>query len=104
MEDAIRQAGDLFHLQFGFRKARSTVDAISLVTGIARNAIEGSRWRGGSKEYCIVVTLDIKNAFNSANWNCILESLRRFHIPSYLMGIIGDYNHINLGTSTIAST
>ncbi|XP_060665723.1 uncharacterized protein LOC132798010 [Drosophila nasuta] len=63
----------------------------SQVTDIARRAIAGRRWRGDAKEYCIVMTLDVKNAFNSANWSCIIGALRRFNTPSYLMEIIEDY-------------
>jgi len=62
---------------FGFRRKRSTIDAIQVVTQLAANAIEGERWLGGSKEYCLVCTLDVKNAFNSANWNLVLQALFR---------------------------
>jgi len=66
LERAIADAGDLSRSQFGFRKARSTVDAVNRVVEIAAQAIEGTRWKGGSKEYCLMVTLDIWNAFNTA--------------------------------------
>jgi len=56
-ENSLQQAGDLSPMQFGFRKARSTIDAIKQVTDLAGRAIEGSRWRGRTKEYCIVMTL-----------------------------------------------
>ena len=58
--------------QYGFRKGRSTLDAIDLVVSTAKEAISGTRYKGGKKKYCLVATLDIKNAFNSArscaNW------------------------------------
>lgn len=41
------------------------VDAIEEVIGITAEAVEDSRWKGGKKEYYLIVTLDIKNAFNS---------------------------------------
>lgn len=81
----------LSEFQFGFRKARSTVDAIRAVVDIATKAIEGTRWRWGDKEYCAVVTLDIRNAFNSASWTHILNALRRIRLPSCLMRIIKSY-------------
>ena len=56
--------GALSDLQYGFRKGRSTVEAIRRVVDIARDAIEGVRWKFGTKEYCAVVTLDVRNAFN----------------------------------------
>ncbi|XP_046868322.1 uncharacterized protein LOC124460774, partial [Drosophila willistoni] len=37
--------------QFGFRKKRSTVNAIHTVTEIAKKAIEGQRWKGGGKDH-----------------------------------------------------
>lgn len=77
--------------QFGFRKHRSTIDAIKVVVDIAKEAIEGKSWRNGAKEYCIVVTLDVKNAFNTANWGNIVNSLRRIDTPEYLVAIIQDY-------------
>ncbi|KMQ83866.1 reverse [Lasius niger] len=77
--------------QYGFRKSRSTLDAIDLVVNIARNAISGERWKGGSKMYCLVATLDIKNAFNSAKWNCIMEALERMDIPGYLRKMVASY-------------
>ncbi|KAH8340320.1 hypothetical protein KR059_012377, partial [Drosophila kikkawai] len=88
---AIEEAGGLSPNQFGFRKGRSTLDAIETVTGIAKSAIAGKRWKGGSKCYCLVVTLDIRNAFNTANWNRTLESLAALNIPGYLMRIARSY-------------
>ena len=35
---------------------------------IARDAIEDERWRFGSNKYCWFITLDVRNAVNSANW------------------------------------
>uniref|UniRef100_A0ABD2X116 Reverse transcriptase domain-containing protein n=1 Tax=Trichogramma kaykai TaxID=54128 RepID=A0ABD2X116_9HYME len=50
--------------QYGFRKGRSTINAIKSVIAIAREVIAGKRWNRGTKKYCAVVTLDVKNAFN----------------------------------------
>ncbi|XP_053968474.1 uncharacterized protein LOC128869901 [Anastrepha ludens] len=82
LEAAIEDVGGLSPRQFGFRKARSTTDAVSAVKTIAQKAIEGTRWLNGSKEYCLIATLDVKNAFNTANWSKILIALDNFHIPS----------------------
>ncbi|CAB0034471.1 unnamed protein product [Trichogramma brassicae] len=49
--------------QYGFRKGRSTIDAIEDVVSAAREAIAGKRWYRGTKKYCAVVTLDVRNAF-----------------------------------------
>lgn len=84
LEEAIQLRGGLSNQQFGFRKTRSTADAIALVTGTAQKAIEGKRWRRGAKQYCLVATLDIRNAFNTANWGKIMQALREFNVPGYL--------------------
>ncbi|CAB0040752.1 unnamed protein product [Trichogramma brassicae] len=74
--------------QHGFRRGRSTVDAIESVTAAAREAFGGAR---GSRKYCAVVTLDVRNAFNSARWNNILAALERIRTPEYLQRIIHSY-------------
>ncbi|XP_041451931.1 uncharacterized protein LOC121405334 [Drosophila obscura] len=65
LKRALEESGALSENQFGFRKGFSTVDTIGRVVRIASEAVEGTRWKGGKKEYCLIVTLDIKNAFNS---------------------------------------
>ncbi|CAB0040036.1 unnamed protein product [Trichogramma brassicae] len=54
-------------------------------------AIAGKRWYRGTKKYCAVVTLDVRNAFNSARWDNILAALRRLLVPDYLLRIIASY-------------
>ncbi|XP_046869132.1 uncharacterized protein LOC124461686 [Drosophila willistoni] len=57
---------------------------------------EGSfpaRWKGGSKKYCLVVTLDVKNAFNTADRGRILDALQSFSDPAYLRAIVWSYFH-----------
>lgn len=89
--DHALENGALSNMQFGFMKNRSTVDAIKTVVDTAASAIEGTRWKGGTIEYCAVVTLDVKNAFNTANWSCIRRSLARINTPSYLMKTVESY-------------
>lgn len=43
------------------------------------------------QKYCAIVTLDVKNAFNSADWEQILKALTRIAVPSYLFNIIRSY-------------
>ena len=49
--------------QFGFRKGRSTVDAIQAVVNIATNARKGT---GKRKGFCALISIVIRNAFNTA--------------------------------------
>lgn len=91
LEECIDTAKGLSETQYGFRKRRSTIDAIRAVLDTAEKAIGGKIWKNGSKEYCVVVTLDVKNAFNTANWENIVNALSRLSIPAYLIAIIKDY-------------
>ena len=40
---------------------------------------------------CALVTLDVKNAFNSANWGWIKGALAKLGVPSYLARLIESY-------------
>ena len=62
--------------QYGSRKVRSTLDGISKVVNTAKDAIAGRIYARGSKQYCLIATLDMKNAFNSARWKCFMEALK----------------------------
>lgn len=86
---AISAAGDLSPMQYGFRKGRSTVNAISQVV----NAVQLAENRNHhSRRIVLLVTLDVKNAFNTARWVDILRALdETFRIPKYLLRIIDDY-------------
>ncbi|CAB0042383.1 unnamed protein product, partial [Trichogramma brassicae] len=91
LEAFTERPGGLSERQYGFRKGRSTIDAIEDVISTAREAIAGKRWYRGTKKYCAVVTLDVRNAFNSARWDNILAALRRLLVPDYLLRIIANY-------------
>lgn len=91
LEEYTEGAQGLSPNQYGFRKARSTVEAIDTVVNAARKATAGKRWKRGAKKYCAIVTLDVKNAFNSANWDRILEALRKMKVPQYIRRIIMSY-------------
>lgn len=79
---------DLADNQYGFRKGRSTIDAINKVLEISRET--------GSRAYhkrflCVLVTLDAANAFNLISWMAIDRALVRMRVPGYLVRIIRSY-------------
>lgn len=88
LRENVELANGLSDHQFGFRKGRSTVDAIKLLVETARQTINK---RSCLNDYCVVVTLDVKNAFNSANWAKIIQALQNLNIPQYLLSVIQDY-------------
>lgn len=56
--------------QFGFRKGRSTIDAIETAMDVVNRAGTGPLYK---RELCAMVCLDVANAFNSAAWAKIEE-------------------------------
>ena len=83
----VRENG-LSENQIGFRKSRSTVDAIQAVVDIATKATRGT---GKRKGFCALIGIDIRNAFNTARWNICIEAMVRKKVPDYLLRIIDDY-------------
>ena len=69
--------------QFGFRKARSTIDAIEMV--VTTEKISGKLRLEGENKYCVIITLIVKNAFNSADWNAMLAALGGKDVLNYLL-------------------
>lgn len=75
---------DLSVNQYGFRKFRSTCDAVARLREITATA-------SNSGEYAIVVGLDIQNAFNNIPWRVIRKALRVKNFPPYLRRIVDSY-------------
>ena len=88
LQNFIELSNGLSVSQFGFRKNLSTVDAINQVVETAQKAIKGKTYKN---DYCLIVTLDVKNAFNTANWDRIVNALQELNAPKYLVEIIKDY-------------
>lgn len=88
LKSELERTGGLSDKQFGFREKRQTVDAVLEITRIAREADAANAQQ---RMMCAVVTVDVKNAFNSASWQLILEKLERRGINSNLIRIIQSY-------------
>ena len=65
------------------RKVRSTLYAIEMVMTITKDAISGERWLEGDKEYCAIIIVDVKIAFNSVDWDATLAASK--DILNYLL-------------------
>ena len=89
LRKAIEEGGVLSEEQHGFREGRSTIDAIRRVLETA----EDQRLRRHNiRDDVLLVTLDVKNAFNSARWDDMIRSLEQdFRIPRYLGKVLKDY-------------
>lgn len=88
LEAHLEQNSGLNDLQFGFRKEKSTVDAVSKVMDLVNAAGTDPLRR---RKLCVLVALDVSNAFNSARWDKIEKALWCRNVPIYLIGIIRSY-------------
>jgi len=66
----------------------SITDAIEDVLKVARSAKCGPVQ---DRHLCVLISLNVKNAFNSAPWTRIDEALRRSTAPEYLIKVLRSY-------------
>jgi endonuclease/exonuclease/phosphatase family metal-dependent hydrolase len=88
LRDELEAGHHLSERQFGFRKGKSTLDAVRMVVDLVDEAAEGSR---RNRKIPAVVTLDVRNAFNCASWKYILRRLHEMRISNYLIRTIQVY-------------
>ena len=76
---------DPFHRrQYGFGKKGSTVDAITQVMKFADICKQ-------KRVICVMIALDISNAFNLLSWKSIYEEFDRRKLPWKVKRLIGSY-------------
>lgn len=80
-QDPSRELSDR---QFGFRKARSTNDAILEAKEITLGALADG-------DYAVMINLDVENAFNSVSWRAIKEALAKRELPPYIQNLVDNY-------------
>ncbi|GIX70133.1 probable RNA-directed DNA polymerase from transposon BS [Caerostris darwini] len=74
----------LNNLQFGFRKKRSTINALQNIISFISNA-------HARNHVTCIISLDVANAFNSANWSILKQKLQNLNIPTYLKAILHSF-------------
>lgn len=74
----------LSDLQFGFRKNKSTINAIEQAKELIKEGVE-------VEGISIAVSLDVQNAFNSLPLGTIKEALAKKECPNYLRVVVGSY-------------
>lgn len=82
LEQELAGRNGLSNKQFGFRRGRSTIQAVEAV----QKAVSTTK-----EKWCVLITLDIKNAFNSATWSYIIRELKNKQISQYLINIMESY-------------
>ena len=54
-------------------------------------ATKARRGTGKRKGFCALISIDIRNAFNTERWNICIEVMVRKKVPDYLLRMIDDY-------------
>lgn len=80
--------GGFSSIQFGFENGKGTVDAIRNVWA---EAVEARAGRTGEKRQCVLVKLDVKNAFNLTPWRSIDGALMSQGISAHMVRTIRSY-------------
>ena len=72
-------------LQYGFRKKRSTEDAINRLLCIAE------REENQGRKYVLSIFVDITGAFDHLWWPALLGNVKKLNVPKYIWEIIFSY-------------
>ncbi|GIX70119.1 RNA-directed DNA polymerase from mobile element jockey [Caerostris darwini] len=67
--------------QFGFRKRKSTINALQAIKDFAQTAINNN-------QVSCIISINIQNAFNSANWQILKTKIFNLNIPVYLKKVL----------------
>lgn len=82
LKKEIDRTGGLCENQFGFRSGKSTIDALEKLMEIVNR---------DRNKIATAIFIDVKNAFNSADWELILRKARRRGVSDGLMRILASY-------------
>ncbi|KAL4131252.1 hypothetical protein QTP88_008590 [Uroleucon formosanum] len=91
LEDHMSDSGGLSANQYGFRKGKSTDDAVRELQAYLLEGVNGGN-------FCLAVSIDVRNAFNTVKWSDILDALPRWRIPQYLLNMFRSYFSGRTGT------
>lgn len=88
LKEELERTGGLAKKQFGFMDERSIVNAI---LAESRKANKAADYSHAQRIICAVITLDMRNAFNSVSWQRILNELSRRGVKDSFIKLIGSY-------------
>lgn len=86
LHEHIVSKGGLSPNQFGFTKQIGTDDAVRKLQETILSEINYP-----SAKFCVAISLDIKNAFNSIGWNEVMMALNHAGVPTYIKKVLQDY-------------
>ncbi|PHT96528.1 hypothetical protein BC332_34546 [Capsicum chinense] len=88
LQERLLNSVTLSERQYGFRKGRSTIQAMKRVIEL----YEINRKTPYNKRSMLcLIGIDVKNAFNSLRWADIISELKKQNVPAYLVAIMQSY-------------
>jgi hypothetical protein len=82
-------------LAVGFKGSHTAAARAPQQSRVARAVTERAKIaqakKKGGNRFCVIITLNFKNAFNSAAWGAIAQALYRLGISERLFRLLGDY-------------
>ncbi|KAL4101252.1 hypothetical protein QTP88_021272 [Uroleucon formosanum] len=72
-------------------KGKSTDDAVRELQAYLLEGVNGGN-------FCLAVSIDVRNAFNTIKWSDILDALPRWRVPQYLLNMFRSYFSGRTGT------
>ncbi|XP_033229526.1 uncharacterized protein LOC117181067 [Belonocnema kinseyi] len=88
LEAVIPEGEDLSLRHCGFRRGRSTIYAVQERVHIINIAQSENHY---SRKVVLLATLDVKTTFDTVKWADMIESLKNFRVPEYLLRMIESY-------------
>lgn len=88
LQDHLERVGGLSANQYGFRRGKSTLDAVRQLMRLVHDASAGTRT---TRRIAAVILLDVRNAFNSARWDVTSRCMDDLAVPGYLKRVLNDY-------------
>lgn len=82
LQEELEDRGGLHRHQYGFQRGKSTIQAVEAAISTADEL---------NCKFCILVTIDVKNAFNTASHSLIIGKLRERRVSTYLVRFISSY-------------
>lgn len=85
LEAELVECGGLSTRQFGFRRGMGTINAISRVLELAGDDC------GRERQPCVLISLDVRNAFKTASWRAVDDAVRRKGLSRKLGEVLRAY-------------
>lgn len=86
--ECVSRGGGLSERQSGFTRGKSTLHSLQWVKDIVRDV---NRITVRRRDLCLLITYDVKNAFNTAEWSLIINRIQEYTGNTSLLAVLRSY-------------